>query len=58
VLSKHVQAVAGFSWGFEVTPSGIGFAPPRSLAANDWNDHLPLLRRSYPAWTFAEGLIG
>ena len=58
VLTKHVQAVAGFSWGFKVTQSDIAFAPPRILGVNDWNGHLPLLRHCYPTWRFAEGLIG
>ena len=58
VLTQHVQAVAGFSWGFNVTQSDINFATPRILGVNDWNGHLSLLRGAYPTWTFAEGLIG
>ena len=55
---RHVQAVAGFSWGFNVTQSDINFATPRILGVNDWNGHLSLLRGAYHTWTFAEGLIG
>ena len=58
VLTQHVQAVAGFSWGFNVTQSDINFATPRILGVNDWNGHLSLLRGAYPTWKFAEGLIG
>ena len=58
VLTQHVQAVAGFGWGFNVTQSDINFATPRILGVNDWNGHLSLLRGAYPTWTFAEGLIG
>jgi hypothetical protein len=57
VLTREVQAVAGFSWGFTVSRSKIRFAPPRVLNADHWNSHLPLLRRSYPEWRFAEGLV-
>jgi hypothetical protein len=57
VLTPRVAAVAGFSWGFVVTQSDIHFAAPRILRASDWNSHLPLLRDSYPAWTFDDGLI-
>ena len=49
--------MAGFRWGFAVTQSEIHFAAPRILGANDWNSRLPLLRDSYPAWTFDDGLI-
>jgi hypothetical protein len=58
VLTKRVQAVAGFSWGFTVRTSEIGFAAPRGLDGDDWDGHLPLLRGCYPAWTFDEGLLG
>jgi hypothetical protein len=57
VLTPRVAAVAGFSWGFIVTQSDIHFAAPRILDARDWNSHLPLLRDSYPTWTFDDNLI-
>jgi hypothetical protein len=56
VLTRQVEAVAGFSWGFTVSQSTIRFAPPAVLTAGHWNSHLALLRRSYPQWTFTEGL--
>jgi hypothetical protein len=56
VLTRRVEAVAGFSWGFTVSQSKIRFAPPAVLDAGHWNSHLALLRRSYPQWTFTEGL--
>ena len=58
VATRQVQAVTGFSWGFEVRRSEIDFGPPRILGVDDWNDHLPLLRGCYPTWTFTDGLIG
>src|ERR1051326_4819427 len=55
VLSPRVQAVCGFSWGFTVEPPHIRFAEPEALAAQAWDDHLDLLRASYPSWRFDEG---
>jgi hypothetical protein len=55
VLTPHVQAVCGFSWGFTVESSQVHFAEPEALAAQAWDAHLDLLRTSYPNWRFDEG---
>jgi hypothetical protein len=55
VLTRRVQAVCGFSWGFTVAPPHIHFATPEPLAAHAWDAHLDLLRASYPNWRFDEG---
>jgi hypothetical protein len=55
VLTPHVQAVCGFSWGFTVESTQIHFAEPEALTAQAWDAHLHLLRSSYPNWTFDEG---
>ena len=54
VLTRRVQAVCGFSWGFTVEAEQIRFAEPEVLAAEAWEARLDLLRASYPSWTFDE----
>lgn len=55
VISRHVQAVAGFSWGFTITDQNITFAPPAAAGAQTWDGHLDLLRTSYRDWVFDNG---
>jgi hypothetical protein len=55
VLSRRVRAVAGFSWGFTIAGGEITFARPATLGPADWDEHLSLLRGSYPSWTFDDG---
>lgn len=57
VLSRRVQAVAGFSWGFTVAGHDIAFAGPAPLGSATWDDHLGLLRASYPSWAFDNGYV-
>ena len=55
VLTRHVQTVAGFSWGFTINHQHITLAPPAALEAETWDSHLDLLRASYPDWIFDSG---
>ena len=55
VLTRHVQAIAGFSWGFAIHHQDITFARPAALGPGAWDSHLDLLRTSYPAWIFDSG---
>jgi hypothetical protein len=57
VLSCHVQAIAGFSWGFTINRQDITFARPAVLGPQAWDDHLDLLRTSYPDWIFDSGYL-
>jgi hypothetical protein len=57
VLTRHVQAIAGFSWGFTINHQDITFAPPAALRPETWDSHLDLLRTSYPDWTFDSGYL-
>jgi hypothetical protein len=57
VITRHVQAIAGFSWGFAVTGADIMFAPPAALPPQAWDRHLDLLRTDYPQWTFDKGYL-
>jgi len=55
VLTRHVQAIAGFSWGFAINQQDITFASPAALGAAIWDTHLELLSTSYPEWIFDNG---
>ena len=57
VLTRQVQAVTGFSWGFAVEGSTIRFSPLRALKSQHWDGQLALLRASYPGWRFEAGYV-
>jgi hypothetical protein len=57
VVTPHVQAIAGFSWGFTVTGASITFVPPEVLGPEVWDGHLDLLRTCYPQWVFDAGYL-
>lgn len=57
VLSRRVQAIAGFSWGFTIAESDISFVSPTQLGPAAWDGQLGLLRASYPSWTFDGGYV-
>jgi hypothetical protein len=57
VLSRRVQAVAGFSWGFTITGGDIAFTSAAALEPTAWDSQLGLLRASYPSWTFDGGYV-
>ena len=52
VLTRHVQPIAGFTWGFTINHQDITLDWPAALGSEAWNSHLDLLRTSYPGWTF------
>lgn len=52
VMSKVVGVVAAFTWGFTVTSQSVDITPASGLDLSAWNEHLPLLRGSFPDWTF------
>ena len=58
VVSKVVVPLAAFTWGFAVTPATITIKPPAELELDAWAEHLPLLRSSFPGWTFDGGGAG
>ena len=55
VLTRHVQAIAGFTWGFTIDHQNITFARLAGLGPQAWDSHLDLLRTSYPDWIFDSG---
>jgi hypothetical protein len=57
VLTRHVQAIVGFSWGFTISHHDITFSQPVVLKPDAWDSHLGLLRTSYPDWIFDSGYL-
>jgi len=51
----EARAILGFSWGFDIRAEVVSLDTPSILEASDWDTHLPLLRRTYPEWSFAAG---
>lgn len=52
---REIRAVLGFEWGLSKRGNGIVAIGPRQLAVDDWNGHLPYLRRRFEQWTFPSG---
>ena len=58
-IAHSVRPLAGFSWGFDMHSRHVTLRPLKILTEDDWRDHLPVLRASYPRWIFVEdGLHG
>jgi hypothetical protein len=51
----RIDAVLGFSWGFQLQDGSFAIESIAPLAPSDWDRHLPYLRETYPAWTFQPG---
>jgi hypothetical protein len=57
VITRQVQAIAGFSWGFTIKHQDITFAEPAPIGPQAWDSHLDLLSTSYPDWAFDRGYL-
>jgi hypothetical protein len=58
VLTRCVQVIVDFSWGFTITGAEIGLTRPAALSPQAWDRHLDLLRIRYPGSTFDGGYLG
>jgi hypothetical protein len=52
VMSRVIEPVAAFEWGFQVADGQISIAGPSSLHLAAWDEHADLLRKTFPGWTF------
>lgn len=52
--TRHVSALLGFRWGYDLCDARPTFLPLEPLTASGWNQHLPFLRESSPTWRFAQ----
>ena len=57
VVTRRVQAVTGFGWGFTIAGGDITFSRAAPLGPAAWDGHLDLLRARYPAWRFDGGYV-
>lgn len=51
-FAREVEAVVGFSWGFNMDADELELVGPRPLYRHDWSSHLALLSDTYPGWEF------
>jgi hypothetical protein len=55
---NEIDAVLGFSWGFQKSGGEIRIDGPSLLSPSDWDRHHAYLRAAYPAWSFLSGFSG
>ena len=55
VITVHVRAIAGFTWGFTITGGRISLVAPKPIGPEAWDGHLSLLSATYPSWIFDAG---
>ena len=54
----EVDAILGFSWGFDKRGEEIAIFGPERLGPADWDRHGDYLREKYPRWSFRSGFSG
>jgi hypothetical protein len=52
VMSREVQPLVGFSWGFTMSPGNLDLVEPAALAPPDWDAQVGLLSSEFPGWRF------
>jgi hypothetical protein len=57
VLTRQVQAIAGFRWGFTISGDDISLTRAAAVSTEAWDSHLDVLRTGYPEWTFDAGYL-
>ena len=56
LISRRSNACFGVRWGYTTRlDQPTELIEPEPLTASDWEQALPVLRESYPDWTFASG---
>jgi len=53
--SGEIDALLGFSWGFEKRQGEVTLLGPSLLTPGDWDRHLAFLREAFPRWSFVPG---
>jgi len=51
----EIDALLGFSWGFEKRRGEVTLIGPSLLSPSDWDRHHAFLREAFPRWSFAAG---
>ena len=55
---SEIDALLGFSWGFEKREGEVALLGPSPLAPADWDRHHGYLREAFPRWSFVPGFSG
>ena len=53
VMSRLVEPLVGFAWGFRVASNEITISDPRPLPLAAWDAHTALLTERYAGWRFS-----
>lgn len=54
-MNKEVEAVVGFSWGFQMVEGEVLIGPVHLLQPDDWSGHLDTFLEAFPSWAFIAG---
>ena len=52
VLSREINAITGFRWGYTVRHGEVKVVPVALAHLSDWERNLPDLEKRHPTWTF------
>lgn len=56
-MTRVIQPVCGFSWGYSKTGREIRSLPLTMIDNNGWQSACVILRPQYPRWEFLGGLV-
>lgn len=54
LMTRTVQPLCGFGWGYDTTFRPPELLPLGRLSADAWNSARAVLEKRYPAWEFGE----
>lgn len=54
VISRTVEAVAGFKWGYQLADGRPSSLPVEATSRSAWRAHIPMLQDSFPDWSFRD----
>ena len=55
LMTKTIQPVCGFRWGYTTRQQAPELLPAESVGAEAWASATAVLRERYPAWSFLPG---
>jgi hypothetical protein len=53
VMTRRVEPLAAFAWGFRVADDEISISDPHALPVATWGAHVELLAQRHPGWVFS-----
>ena len=58
LMSRTVEPICGFRWGYTTSRRPPGILPPETLPTTAWEPARATLRERYPAWNFLPNRAG